>query len=550
MNHQSRNLHTIRRNYPLVLLSCLVLGLTGCNWIELVSVSSTGNQSDESSGFASISANGRYVAFASTASNLVANDTLFASDVFVRDTLNDTTTRISVDNAGNEAYGNSYSPSVSGDGRYVSFHSNASNLVDGDTNNNAWDVFVRDLNTGVLSRISVSSAGMEGNGSSTFSSISGDGRYIAFVSTATNLVAGGTTFNRSNIYVHDRNTGTTTLVSVDNAGNEGNGGAAGSSVPAISSDGRYVAFASTSSNLVAGGTTVDRKHIFVHDRNTATTSLVSLDSAGNEGNDGLGYAGQSNNPSISSDGRYIAFDSTSSNLVVGDTNNTGDIFVRDTLNGTTTRASVDSAGNQAIGNGSTDPTVSNDGRYIAFYSFSSGLVAGDTNGVADIFVHDRNTGATKRVSLDEAGVEANGASDRPSISGDGHYVAFSSYADNLVEGDLNVRGIKDIIIRAVPEVTVTSVIPNKLTIGTTVAVTVSGSNFLPGSTPQVNGASLTNIVIVNENTITANITVQANSLAGARDVSVSLPGTGPGASAGSVGTCTNCVTFKVPSGCG
>jgi Tol biopolymer transport system component len=536
--------------FRFALAACLTLPGSGCNWVELVSVSTTGNQGDENSDGPSISANGRYVAFQSNASNLTPNDTLFASDVFVRDTLNGTTTRISVDNAGNEVYGNSSAPSVSDAGRYIAFNSDASNLVADDTNN-TWDVFVHDRNTGVSSRVSVDSAGIEGNSASSSPSISGDGRYIAFVSAATNLVASGTTFDRSNIFVHDRNTATTTLVSVDNAGNEGNGGAAESGSPAISSDGRYVAFTSTSSNLVAGGTTIDRKHIFVHDRNMATTSLVSVDSAGNEGNGGIGFASQSHNPSISSNGRHIVFDSTSSNLVAGDTNNTGDVFLRDTVDGTTTRVNVDSTGNQVIGGGgSADPTVSADGRYIAFYSFSSNLVAGDTNGVADVFIHDRNTGATTRASLDEAGVEGNGASQKPAISDDGRYVAFATFSNNLVAGDVNGLGIRDIVIRAVPEVTVTSVTPNKLTIGATVPVTVLGSKFLPGSTPSITGTQLSNIVIVDEHTITMNVTVQANSPAGAQDVSVGLPGTGAGTSTGSVGSCTDCVTFKAPSGCG
>src|SRR4028119_1991642 len=292
-----------------------------------------------------------------------------------------TITPVSVDSAGNQGNSFSYSPSISADGRFVAFSSLASNLVPGDTNN-YHDIFVRDTLTNTTTRVSVDSAGNQGNSNnfSNFSStpsISADGRFVAFPSNSSNLVPGDTN-NNNDIFVRDRLTNTTTRVSVDSAGNQGNGNNFTNfvSTPSISADGRFVAFSSNASNLVPGDTT-NNNDIFVRDRLTNTTTLVSVDSAGNQGNT------DSNNPSISADGRFVAFSSDASNIVPGDTNNNNDIFVRDRLTNTTTRVSVDSAGNQA-NTYSTSPSISADGRFVAFASNSSNLVPGDTNNTYDM----------------------------------------------------------------------------------------------------------------------------------------------------------------------
>src|SRR4028119_1809444 len=163
-----------------------------------------------------------------------------------------------------------------------------------------------------------------------------------------------------------------------------------------------------------------------------TITRVSVDSAGNRAN------GYSSSPSISADGRFVAFYSRASNIVPGDTNSTRDIFVRDTLTNTTTRVSVDSAGNQENGTSFFyAPSISADGRFVAFYSEASNLVLGDTNNTFDIFVRDRLTNTTTRVSVDSAGNQGNSRSTSPSISADGRFVAFSSFASNIVPGDTN-----------------------------------------------------------------------------------------------------------------
>ncbi len=444
----------------------LVLGLLflvqagGIAWsqvTERLSVDSSGVEGNNASTAPSNSSDGRYVAFESKADNLVAGDILGFDDIFVRDRQTPTTTRVSVDSGGAEGSGHSYSPSISGDGRYVAFESNANDLVAGDTNPLS-DIFVHELPGGPTTLVSVDSFGAQDVPSSSFSpSISADGRYVAFDSDA-DLVAGDTN-GKVDIFVHDRDAdgnGTydepgpvgvsTVRVSVASGGVEVDDP---SYSPSISADGRYVAFESISPDLVAGDTNV-KVDIFVHDLQTGTTTRVSVDSAGTEGDN------ESNSPSISADGRYVAFESFATDLVAGDTNGLFDIFVHDRDvdgNGTydepgpvgvsTVRVSVASGGVEVY-DPSYSPSISADGRYVAFESISPDLVAGDTNVKVDIFVHDRQTGATTRVSKDSAGVEGNGNSNAPSMSADGKSVAFQSDADNLVAGD--TLGFPDIFV--------------------------------------------------------------------------------------------------------
>jgi Tol biopolymer transport system component len=232
--------------------------------------------------------------------------------------------------------------------------------------------------------------------------------------------------------------GDTTRESVDSSGNQANNR---SDQPSISADGRYVAFISFASNLVAGDTN-GTNDLFVRDRQTGTTQRVSVDSSGNQAT----TPGPNNtfSAAISADGRYVAFYSDATNLVEGDTNNRGDIFVRDRQAGTTERVSLSTSGTQ--GNHFSDqPSISADGRYVAFESFASDLVARDTNDTKDAFVRDRQTGTTQRVSVDSSGNQANSSSERPRISADGNFVAFVSGATNLVAGDTN--GSNDVFVR-------------------------------------------------------------------------------------------------------
>jgi Tol biopolymer transport system component len=330
-------------------------------------------------------------------------------------------TRLSVAKDGAPANGGSWLPAISGDGRFVAFHSRAGNLVIGDTNRRE-DVFVHDRCTRQISRVSVATGGAQGNSYSWGPSISEDGRFIAFTSRASNLVAVDTN-SREDVFVHDRQTGITTRVSVAIGGEQGNGG---SDTPSISADGRYVAFVSSAENLVTSDTNRQRD-VFVHDRQTGETTRVSLATSGTEADR------ESDHPAISADGRYVAFVSRAGNLVANDTNRQADVFVHDRQTGETTRVSLATDGSQANGS-SSYPSISANGQYVAFMSWADNLAPGDTNRGPDIFVHNRETAETARVSLATDGTEANGESGFPSISANGRYVAFTSNAGNLVPG--------------------------------------------------------------------------------------------------------------------
>jgi archaellum component FlaF (FlaF/FlaG flagellin family) len=405
----------------------------GAQNLTRVSVASDGTQANHVSYYPSISADGRYVAFYSYASNLAAGDTNGMIDVFVHDRQSSETTRISLASDGAQANNFSYWPSISADGRYVAFQSSASNLVAGDTNE-MQDIFVHDRQNGETIRISIASNGDQAYSDSWGASISSDGRYVTFVSDASNLVAGDTN-GMIDVFVHDRQNGETTRISVASNGTQANNSSYDKA--SISADGRYVAFASWASNLVVGDTN-EMPDIFVHDRQNGETTRVSLASDGSQANSG------SFDISISADGRFVVFTSTADNLVAGDTNGRDDIFVHDRQAGETTRVSVASDGSQAIGSSSNSPSISADGRYVTFYSYASNLVPGDTNGKGDIFVHDRQAGETIRIPTNPAGFQSNASSYAPSISGNGRVIAFTSKASNLVAGDTN--GFDDVFV--------------------------------------------------------------------------------------------------------
>ena len=394
--------------------------------IRRVSINSSGEEGNGKSWLPSISADGRYVAFSSEARNLVDGDTNGTIDVFVHDCQTGQTTRVSVKSNGEQArYGGVY-PSISGNGRFVAFQSLARDLVDGDTNGKM-DVFVHDRETGQTTRVSVSSSGEEGNDISWSPRISADGRYVAFESIASNLVEGDTN-EGWDVFMHDRRQpGQTTRVSVSSSGEEGNGE---SKWHDISPDGRYVAFSSEADNLVDGDTN-ENMDVFVHDCLMGQTTRVSVNSSGEED---TGCGAISRLPSISVHGGYVAFESAASDLVDEDINGRWDVFVHDRQTDRTTLVSLSSNGDQ--GNcASSFASISADGCSVAFESCAGNLVAGDTNKRDDVFVNDCETEETTRVSVSRW--QANEGCFCPSISADGRFVAFYSEASNLVDGDTN-----------------------------------------------------------------------------------------------------------------
>lgn len=396
-----------------------------------VSVSTGNIQANNDSFQPDLNENGRLVTFYSRATNLVPGDTNGVRDVFVYDRHTRQTTRVSVATGGGQANGESLEPALSANGRYVAFRSAATNLVPGDTNGTI-DVFVHDRQTGTTSRVSVATGGGQSNNNSFSPALSADGRFVTFHSFATNLVPGDTN-GVLDVFVHDRQTGATTRVSVATGAIQGNNT---SRAGFLSENGRLVAFESDATNLVPGDTNGVRD-LFVHDRQTGATIRVSVATGGGQVN------GASEDAELSADGRYVTFQSDATNLVAGDTNGVGDVFVHDRQTTTTTRVSVASGGLQGGGE-SSEGTISGDGRFVAFLSFSTNLAADDTNGEGDVFVHDRQTNTTTRMSVTTGGGQGNDFSCNPAISQDGRIVGFFSDSTNLVPVDTN--GIRDIFI--------------------------------------------------------------------------------------------------------
>ena len=403
--------------------------------IARVSVSWFGGEGGGWSAHPSISGDGRFVAFGSDSVDIVPDDknNPNGEDVFVRDRKKGVTERVNVSSSGAEAdrCTSWCSPSISADGRFVAFTSPATNLVPSDTSHYE-DIFVHDRETGLTERVSVSSSGSQADQKSGGASISAGGRFVVFQSYATNLVPGdanGPGVKGSDVFVHDRETGRTERVSVNSSGGEANEYSCNGR---ITPGGRFVAFQSKATNLVPGDMN-GRWDIFVHDRKTGTTERVSVRSSGGEADH------YSWGPSISADGRFVAFRSKAANLVTGDVIGKHDIFVHDRKTRRTERVNVSPSGHEA-NDLSQSASISADGRFVAYDSSASNLVPGDTNGQSDIFVRDRETGTTVRVSVSASGEQANRHCLDAAISADGRFVAFTSGATNLVPGDTNRSG--------------------------------------------------------------------------------------------------------------
>ncbi|MHB8835247.1 MAG: hypothetical protein ACYC9Y_06015 [Candidatus Methylomirabilia bacterium] len=397
-----------------------------------------GGDSDGDSSQPALSADGRFVVFASSATNLVAGDTNARTDVFRKDLLGGTVVRISTRGSGAQVYGDSSEPVASADGRYVAFTSTATDLVGGEPDG-FFDVFVKDVQTGQTLCASAPAAGGHGGYSSRAPSISADGRFVAFESSAWNLIPGFTPTVWPVVYVKDLLTGTVTVASAGSTGEAGNGEA---EAPTISADGRFVAFESFATNL-APGCVGEQKKIYVKDLSTGGVRCVSVDAAGVEGNSG------SYRPSTP-DGRHVVFESRATNLMNGYLYARTHVYVKDLHTGAVSRASSDSAGNQALDH-STQAAISADARFVAFVSVDHDLVAEDRNGVADVFVKDLETGALSLASPRDPAVtltpSGNGdsSSSKFCASRDGRFVIFGSRATDIVADDTN--GVGDVFVR-------------------------------------------------------------------------------------------------------
>ncbi|HEX6116607.1 MAG TPA: hypothetical protein VFY99_05860 [Solirubrobacterales bacterium] len=395
---------------------------------ELVSAAPDGSAGDGPSLFPSVSQDGRFVAFRSEATNIVPDDTDTVRDIYVRDRQTGQVTLVSRASGPTGAKGarDSYNPRISANGRYVVFRSNATNLVPEDTDT-LEDIYLRDLQTNetiLVSRASTA-VGPKGNAGSFNASISADGRRVAFRSEATNLSPEDTDAI-PDVYVRDLNTNETILVSRASgvAGAKGNGF---SEFPVISGDGRRVAFRSESTNLAPEDTDAI-EDIYARDLQTGETVLVSRAAgAGAKGN------ARSTFVSISADGNAIAFDSQSNNLHPDDTLPDADVYLRDMSTGELELISRASGAVGAKGvPGSSEPAVSADARYVAFQSAASNLDPDDTDGTLDVYVRDRQTFSTE--ALSPALVNPYNRSFEAQIASDGMLVAYQADAGTAGSG--------------------------------------------------------------------------------------------------------------------
>jgi len=370
-----------------------------------------------------LSANGRYVVFVSVADNLVVGDTNGRKDVFVFDRVFCTLRRVNVTTTGTQSNGTAYTPSISDDGQFVTFWGSGNSLIpytDSDCSNPlaCHSVYIVNLQTGEIRRLSDSPNGqVEGRSSSP--SVNRDGSLVAFVSNANNLVAGDTT----NYDIFVRNTQTNALERIPINGSF-------ITRPAITPDGRYLAFA-TDADLTPGSSPTGWD-VYRYDRQTGQFALVS-DPPGSEPNNG--NTGRRSDVDISADGRYIAFESDASNLISGiaDLNGTYDVFVRDML-GSVSLVSISSA--YGLGNKeSIDPRISDDGRYVLFHSDATNLVPGNDGIDDNIYVHDRLTHSTTRVSRRADGSAVRGGFG--AISPDGNRIVFDSWSAGVIPTDTN-----------------------------------------------------------------------------------------------------------------
>lgn len=426
-------------------VECVRTGFT-----ERVSVSSSGSQTATGSSSLGLvgaphrmaTPDGRFVVFLSDSPDLVPGDTNGATDVFVRDRQNGLTERVSVSSAGAEALlvgegGNlaCYEPAISADGRWVVFASTANNLVEGDVNRSG-DVFLRDRENGVTIAVTDPTEqvpplpnGSDNHLGGYYCTISGDGRFVAFVSQDPYWVPNDTN-NADDVFVYTVETGTIERVSVATGGGQGSGGVAGGGLwPRLSHDGRFVVFGSALGNLT-GDVLTRRGQIYLRDRLGGTTELVSKSGTDVAANRLATVA------TLSDDGRFVAFTSEAGNLVPGDTDGVSDIFVRDRMLGTTTLVSV-APDDANFAGGCFSPSLSADGLSVAFQAPGGHVFPdGPTILFPDLYLRDLVTGRTEEISVGAFG-DADDSSGFPCLVGDGRYVVFQSLATNLVEGDTN-----------------------------------------------------------------------------------------------------------------
>lgn len=394
----------------------------------LISRKSQKKQSNGISGEPATSQTGQFVAYRSSATNLDSDRCdRGVNQIYVSERSTGTIRCVSVNSNGKQGDQDSFAPSISADGGFIAFTSKATNLAGNECDNGFNQIYVHDRTTGTTKCVSVNSNGHEANQDSDASSISADGRWIAFDSAATNL-SGNTCDNGFNhIFVHDRSSNKISCVSVRSNGDEGNGDSFDAS---ISADGRFVVFHSAATNL-SNRCDNGNLHVYRHNLETGETICVSVNNDGQQSN------GNSALARVSEDGRFVAFQSNPTNVSSRCSNGFTHIYVRDTVEQRTTCASVDTNGNQG-NNDSGQASTSSDGRFVAFSSAASNLSNKHCrSGNVQVFVRDRANETTRCASVGPKKVEGNSQSINPAIAANGTLVAFESDASNLVKQDTN-----------------------------------------------------------------------------------------------------------------
>ncbi len=441
------------------------------------------------SGESSVSSNGRFVVFSSSASNLVATDTNGHQDVFIRDLQTNTTTLVSVNTSGVAGNNDSFEPKVSDDGRYVVFRSLATDLVAND-NSTVSQVFIRDLQTQTTRLVSATPNNGFGDGFSGEPVISASGRFVTFTSFSNDLVVGDSNAH-NDIFMRDTVANTTTLISQSTAGVIGNNTSYDSS---MSSDGRYVAFRSDATNLVGNTDTNGNTDVFLRDTQLHTTTLISVTPSGTAGNKA------SISPSVSSTGRYVLFRSKASDLTPLDNNNADDVFIRDTQSNTTTLLSINQARTSSANGTSVQPSISQDGHFAAFSSTATNLVGSDGNGAtSDIFVRDLFAGPMTLLSTGVGGAAANGPSNNPNVSANGGFVVFDSTASNLTANDNTT--VQNVYIATTPSV-VGDTTPPTASVDATQTPPVTGAATYTFTVTLADNVGLNTVSVGNLNVLT------------------------------------------------
>ncbi len=500
----------------------VALATSGCTFMRQVShpTATGGGAADDRP---SVSADGRYVAYSAISDTTAPG---LAYGVYRYDTVTGTRVLVSVAPGGAYPDDASGEPAISGNGRYVAFSSDATNLVPNDTNDET-DVFVRDMVTNTTTRVSVDASGNEVSDPSYTPSISTDGNVVAFISESDDLSPADDNLD-SDAYVVNRTTHSVTLASI--AG--GIQSDFGISEAVISGNGQFLAF-TTDTDLVASDQNLD-DDVYVRNLVAKTSTRISRPKNGNvEGGGGW-------SPSMSADGRYVAYVGYSDADGAADPYPGVDVFVRDTSLSTVTRISVGPT-NGFVDGAAFDPIMSSDGKRVIF--LSSGNVTGtDTNGATfDAFVRDLNVNRTYLVSTDMLLAQSTANTTLPTISADGRYAVFQN-PHSLHYDDTNA--VPDVYVRAIDIPVVTSISPTTAARGATVTLTINGTSFLNGATviPLDDSFVVTGSTFVNEKKITVTIKVSATANTGKLTLYVRNPGSGPGVNGGAVGQCTNCLT--------